>query len=360
MFKCFKANLNDESNISSNTTHGRDVGLDVIKAFATLLVLVGHVIQYTNVDFDRSLFFKIIYSFHMPLFMFISGYLTPKITGDGFLLFKFRQLVVPFVLWSVLLISLNNPSLIQTGDVYRLIDRFCQLFLRPDDGGLWFLWVLFLNFLVFILFEGKYRLILSVFTIATLTLLQFINRDFSLFGFGLFRWHYFFFVFGFVACNSGALTKIKINYWVILITTLALMTQWDRVEISNFFGIAINGNLQKVLVTLTVKYLCAIGAIVVLFSMKGRFIFTNGWINILATESLGYYATQFLFLGLFALVWSLKDLHSYIDQLHVFILLFICSTLLIYLFKRYSFTKKYFLGKVGNKKLVQIHNDYGG
>jgi fucose 4-O-acetylase-like acetyltransferase len=346
--------IHHDNNQLPNIIVGRDLVLDTIKAFATLLVIVGHVIQYTNVDFDNSFFFKIIYSFHMPLFMFISGYLMPKITGEGFLLLKFRQLVVPFILWSVLLISLNNPVLIQTGDIYQFLDRFYQLFLRPDDGGLWFLWVLFLNVLVFTLLEGKYRIILSFIIIAALTLLQFINRDFTLFGLGLFRWHYFFFVFGFLERNEGILTKIKINNWIILIATLALMTQWDRVAITHYFGIAINSNGLIALVTLIVKYLCALGAIVIVFSLKRRLNITNRWINILSTESLAYYATQFLFFAFFALFWSLKDLNGYIDQFYIFILISSCSTVMIVFLKSYSFTKKYLLGKVSKNKLFQI------
>ena len=349
MFKCLQVGFINEVNPLSNGIVMRDLGLDAIKAFATLLVIVGHVIQYTNVDFDHSLFFKVIYSFHMPIFMFISGYLMPKITEEGFLLLKFKQLVVPFILWSLLLISLNNPVLIKTRDTHQFIDRFYQVFLHPDDGALWFLWVLFLNFLVFTLFEGKYRIILSIVTIATLTFLQFINRDFTLFGLGLFRWHYFFFVFGFLARNDGLLNKIKINTSVILIVTLALMTQWDRVAITSFFGIAINSNVLAALVTLIVKYLCAVGAIIVIFPLKEKLKITNGWINILAVDSLGYYATQFLFFGVFALVWTMKDLNSYLDQLYIFILISTGSTLLIVFLKRYSFTKKYLLGKLGKE-----------
>ena len=345
-------NIYHENNQLPNIIVGRDLGLDTIKAFATLLVIVGHVIQYTNVDFDHSLFFKVIYSFHMPLFMFISGYLMPKIMERKFLLLKFKQLVVPFVLWSLLLISLNNPALIKAGDAYQFLDRCYQLFLRPDDGGLWFLWVLFLNFLVFTLLEGKYRIIFSIVIIAALTLLQFINRDFTLFGLGLFRWHYFFFVLGFLARNDSVLTKIKINIWVVFIVTLVLMTQWDRTAITDFFGIAINSHALVVFVTLMVKYLCAVGAIIVIFSLKDKLKVTNGFISIFALESIGYYATQFLFFGVFALAWSLKDVNSYLDQFYVFILISSCCTLSIVFLNKYSCTKKYLLGKVAkNNKL---------
>ena len=332
-----------------NNNKERDLSIDVIKAFATILVIAGHVIQYTNVDFDHSIFFKIIYSFHMPLFMFISGYLMPETINNSFLRIKFKQLVIPFTLWSALLIALNNPELIKNADSYQFLDRLYKLFLQPDDGGLWFLWVLFLNFLVFTLLRGRYQITLSVVIIISLTILQFINHDFALFGLGLFRWHYFFFVFGFLAHNNNILKKLKINTWIILITTLALMNQWNRVAITSFFGIEINSNTLTTLLTLIVKYLCASGAIVVIFSIKEKLKYTNKWINILSVDSLGYYATQFIFLGGATLFWSLKDLNSYLDQLYIFILIITFCTLIIQIINRYSFTRQYLLGKLSKK-----------
>lgn len=49
--------------------------LDYIKAFAIILVIIGHVLQYMiwPSDFDEHYIWNFIYSFHMPLFMFISG-----------------------------------------------------------------------------------------------------------------------------------------------------------------------------------------------------------------------------------------------------------------------------------------------
>ena len=308
-----------------NNNKERDLSIDVIKAFATILVIAGHVIQYTNVDFDHSIFFKIIYSFHMPLFMFISGYLMPETINNSFLRIKFKQLVIPFTLWSALLIALNNPELIKNADSYQFLDRLYKLFLQPDDGGLWFLWVLFLNFLVFTLLRGRYQITLSVVIIISLTILQFI------------------------AHNNNILKKLKINTWIILITTLALMNQWNRVAITSFFGIEINSNTLTTLLTLIVKYLCASGAIVVIFSIKEKLKYTNKWINILSVDSLGYYATQFIFLGGATLFWSLKDLNSYLDQLYIFILIITFCTLIIQIINRYSFTRQYLLGKLSKK-----------
>ena len=50
---------------------------DVMRGVAILLVVIGHGIQYGYSDYDNNILFRIIYSFHMPLFMFISGLVVP-------------------------------------------------------------------------------------------------------------------------------------------------------------------------------------------------------------------------------------------------------------------------------------------
>lgn len=56
----------------------RDKTIDILKGTAIILMVLGHVIQtiYAPDNYDENLIFKFIYSFHMPLFIFISGYLT--------------------------------------------------------------------------------------------------------------------------------------------------------------------------------------------------------------------------------------------------------------------------------------------
>lgn len=57
----------------------RELYPDIIKGIAIILVVLGHCIQFgsafsTNLLFFKSSIFIAIYSFHMPLFMLISGY----------------------------------------------------------------------------------------------------------------------------------------------------------------------------------------------------------------------------------------------------------------------------------------------
>lgn len=112
--------------------------IDNLKGFAIVLVVLGHLIQYITVP-DNYLYdglWRWIYSFHMQLFVMISG----MTVGTELLTFKdiptvvsrrFLQLIVPFIVWTILFsLSLQDFSFIQRAII--------------DPGvGYWFLWDLF-------------------------------------------------------------------------------------------------------------------------------------------------------------------------------------------------------------------------
>ena len=58
----------------------RDKRLDFIKGTAAFLVLWGHMVQYgiTESSFYEDPMYKLIYAFHRPVFIAISGYLFCK------------------------------------------------------------------------------------------------------------------------------------------------------------------------------------------------------------------------------------------------------------------------------------------
>lgn len=78
---------------------------DILKLYAIFLVLWGHSIAslLPSNCYDNPLF-RIIYSFHMPLFMMISGYFsTSSMSLSPFSFFKkkFIQLILPVISWSI-------------------------------------------------------------------------------------------------------------------------------------------------------------------------------------------------------------------------------------------------------------------
>ena len=52
--------------------------IDFCKGIAILLVVLGHATEHTNASLSYDWLYKYIYSFHMPLFMFISGFVSYK------------------------------------------------------------------------------------------------------------------------------------------------------------------------------------------------------------------------------------------------------------------------------------------
>ena len=78
---------------------GRLRSFDILKLFTIFLVLWGHCIQYflSSEPIDEPLY-RTIYSFHMPLFMMISGYFAASsmhIRLIDFLKKKSVQLLLP-------------------------------------------------------------------------------------------------------------------------------------------------------------------------------------------------------------------------------------------------------------------------
>lgn len=82
---------------------GRNVSIDVLKGVAAFLVVLGHFVAGKE-EYHRL--FNFIYSFHMPLFMFLAGYTAVvsyrHSTGTGnYLAKRFVNIMVPYLFWIV-------------------------------------------------------------------------------------------------------------------------------------------------------------------------------------------------------------------------------------------------------------------
>lgn len=86
--------------------------LDAIKGFAIYLVIWGHCIQFlssNNCFNDKA--FSLIYSFHMPLFMLISGFFFPHSLNKETKLFltqTIRRFLLPIILCGALLVLVHE------------------------------------------------------------------------------------------------------------------------------------------------------------------------------------------------------------------------------------------------------------
>jgi fucose 4-O-acetylase-like acetyltransferase len=132
---------------------GRNPGIDALRGIAVLLVVVGHSIQYangayyrTNGLFYENIVFKLIYGFHMPLFMIISGFLfsrsLPRRSAREVVAVRFRRLLVPILVWGTVSYVITT-LVVHTSDTTSaraVIGDYVRCL-----NGLWFLWALLLS-----------------------------------------------------------------------------------------------------------------------------------------------------------------------------------------------------------------------
>lgn len=95
----------------------RDNKFDFIKGILIILVVIGHAIQalygIDNKEVWYNPIFNIVYTFHMPLFIFISGYFFSSSLKYSFSILlekKATRLLVPTFIWSTVILLISKVS----------------------------------------------------------------------------------------------------------------------------------------------------------------------------------------------------------------------------------------------------------
>lgn len=124
----------------------RDSKIDYLKCFAIYLVILGHLIQSVTTGFSDNIIYNVIYSFHMPLFVFLSGLTACKsrdVINYNFILKKFKSLMITFLMWAFV-----SSILIYKLNLMMNINHILDILITPDKG-LWFLWSLFFIYIFY-------------------------------------------------------------------------------------------------------------------------------------------------------------------------------------------------------------------
>ncbi len=122
---------------------------DVIKGIAIILVVMGHVMYFGIHNIDKAFILKILDKIHMPLFFFISGYFTYKISNNKIILpniySRFKQLIIPFLCVSALWIYYFPHSGIES----PMNSTWQGLYADVWKNGYWFTLCLFEIILIY-------------------------------------------------------------------------------------------------------------------------------------------------------------------------------------------------------------------
>ena len=230
----------------------REKHLDIAKGLGIFLVVMGHSIPDASTSAGISnpyfvILFGLIYSFHMPLFFFISGLLTRSIaisTDKGSFKLEvlrklFNRLLVPYFFvglcylpFKLLLSSFANTSY----DLENLWKIF--LGLNPD-GELWFLYALFIVKCIALMFDNRVNLP----TLGLSLILAVIDIKFSLLPCNI-LWYLFFLLAGIYIRNNHKDLIVNTTFTKTVIYLLVFM-------ISNYMLIHMSIIEWKVLTSLS-------------------------------------------------------------------------------------------------------------
>lgn len=162
--KNIKKNIKKGETFENRTEQSRSGIIDICRGIAILLVVFGHNIQYGSgteffgsADYFMHPVFKFIYSFHMPMFALISGFLCHIKTNDSIKSFtsrKMKSLFIPILSWVTIEFFLK--AVVQFYDSSSMIQLF-KTFLNTLFYSYWFLWAMFFCAIAIWMYEKLLR-----------------------------------------------------------------------------------------------------------------------------------------------------------------------------------------------------------
>lgn len=186
------------------TALNRIMAWDFLKCVAMILVIWGHLVQYISGHnyYDNPLYCWI-YSFHMPLFMAISGLFATsgfyKNSFTSYFISKTKFILLPTLIWCAIDYLVSLPMI---GGPFQF-----TRFLHAIVHDLWFLKALFINcilgYIAFRVFKNRLYGIIFTLILSTLIITYSVNVMYICFLFGIYIRH--------------NLEKIKRNLHLILI-----------------------------------------------------------------------------------------------------------------------------------------------
>lgn len=340
--------------MDTSVNTNRLVWADSLKGWLIVLVVLGHAIQNVlGAHCESSRLWNMIYSFHMPAFMAVSGYLgfnSINRKGEGrnkwmpLILRRLQQLIIPFVIWTLILLA-SDAGLSWT--------NIKEYFLYPDKG-LWFLWVLFIVNVLFILgtwLSEKSR-IRHEFVIICLCLLLagiMLLFDLRILGFQFIAYYFLFYTLGFylhkysdkVMTGSVALILLLVAVWG------ALAWFWRMHELPSFLA---GLPLPAALVQYAYRFLAASVAVYVLLAAAPKALDRKTWLNApfvgLGALSLGIYTAHIVLMKHLVRLFSGLIVNQIALVACSFAAALLLSWLIVFLLNKWKVTSRFLLGKI--------------
>lgn len=244
--------------------------INYLRGVGILLVLIGH--SFPSQDFNNNYFYeylhKFIYSFHMPLFFFLSGFcaikiysLTENIDILNFYKGKFFRLIIPY--FSITTLTIPVKIILNNFSERPLIinDLIKNIFFVPIDAPIIFFWFIYALFIIFLIVPIIIKIPVKIALPLLLLISVAVPSTISIMAFSKVTANLIFFYLG-LLCNKYSkkihLENIFLN--MLLLALLIILNLFDNNNILTIIeaciGISLSINLvyliknQKILNTL--------------------------------------------------------------------------------------------------------------
>lgn len=285
----------------------RNESIDILKGIAIFLVVVGHVIQYSSqgaFNFFSNKLFSFIYTFHMPLFMLISGYLFYhsfiKKDIKQTLQNKIQQLLYPIIIFTILNYYISVI-------IEIMVDGSLLKFLNANWvsklSNIWFLWSVLASTIVICLSHAltknkKNAFVLSLILCPIVYL--FPNGDNNLFMYG-------FFITGFYFAQYKNLfpTKLLKLKYVFSLLFLIILPFWENdfyIYLTGMFNFSSFNLFFKQITVDIIRYVYGIAGSVFMITMVNMIVSNKNKVVLKLLSTLKYIGQKSLQIYLIQIV----------------------------------------------------------
>lgn len=344
----------------------RDGLIDAIKAFAIICVVFAHCIEFGSgqrvlskeLFFDDPLF-EFICSFHMPLFMLVSGYLFAFSIRKGsyasLLMKKVNTLIIPLFSWAVVEVGIYIVSCFLNKSGWPGFKELALELLYRFLHHQWFLWAVF--WCTLIVLTNKYLFKDSLVIYLAVFILTFFLPDGN--NIALYSFMYPYFVIGYLINreDTGKRESSLGQKWllpVLLALFIALFLLYNRDSYVYTSGYSLIGEKSGILRQLGIDLyrlvIGLVGSVVIVLSIKALYChFPIGVKNVMSNigmNTLGIYILSNLvfndhFLRTFSI--RLDGIHYGFVVLETIVVI-VVTLLLTWIIKKIVFLNEILLG----------------
>lgn len=266
----------------------RLIDIDIATGIAIILVVIGHLASRSETGIEAYVNLKrVIYKFHMPLFLCLSGYIAyytyhPIKSFKGYIEYEKKKFFRIFPAYVILAITffIGKYVFVENTDIEKSLLNILVCPSESDSGYLWYIYVLFLYYLCMPIIDYMICNKFLIFFIIVLALSSFVPFP-KLFSLDIFFWYLPFFMFGcyVVSVRESSIPLLRRYGFAVLI----LFSLWGVFEF-----------LQLVNIPKNIVGFFAIVSVIYLSSIK---IIRNSFLEKMGGNSFYIYLFNTMFIG---------------------------------------------------------------